>query len=334
MMFRNVALATMLAAMVGTPPLGSAVAQDYRWDLANEYAASSLPGEGDQLFVQITEEKSNGQIKITPHFGGSIGFGSEEHFQMVQLGAIQLANTPIHFHGGVDPLLEIGSLPFVASTPERARILYEVTKPYYDEVLREHNQVRLAVTPWPPSGLWATKPITTVDDLKGWKLRVYDVNGQLTLKEAGANPVRLGWADIVPALSTGAISGILTSAEGGVNSEFWQYLDYFTEINYATPLSMIHMNLDVWNSLSEDLQQILREAGEAVTERSFAALEERRQQNYQTMRENGMTVITDPDPELLKHLEQSARPALERWLERIGPEGSRILAKFRERLPS
>lgn len=326
---RTCLLAAVAATAFALPTQG--MAQEFKWDLADEYAPSSLPGEMDTLFAKIVEEKSGGKIKITPQFGGAIGFNSQQHLEMVRSGAVPLASTPIHFNGGVDPILEVGALPFLVKSTAQARLMHEIAFPYYEKALREQNQVPIAATPWDPSGFWAKKPIDNVDALKGLKIRVYDVNGQLTMKDAGANPVTMGWGEIVMALATNGISGVLTSAEGGVNAEFWQYLDNFTEVNYATPVNMIHMNLDSWNALSPDLQKIVKEAGAEVTEKAFSVLDERRQANYVKMRDNKMTVTTTVDPELTALLEASSKTATDRWLKRMGPDGENILKEFRER---
>lgn len=327
--FKNCLLAAVASIAVTLPVQGSA--QEFKWDLADEYAPTSLPGEMDALFAKIVEQRSGGKIKITPQFGGAIGFNSQQHLEMVRSGAVPLASTPIHFNGGVDPTLEVGALPFLVKSTKQARLMYEIAFPYYEKALRKQNQIPIAATPWDPSGFWAKKPIDSPEALKGLKIRVYDVNGQLTMKDAGANPVTMGWGEIVMALATNGISGVLTSAEGGVNAKFWQYLDNFTEVNYATPLNMIHMNLDTWNALSPELQQIIREAGAEVTEKAFSVLDERRQANYETMRKNNMTVTTTVNPALTTLLQNAAKTATDRWLKRMGPDGEKILAEFRKR---
>ena len=321
-----------LSAVLLFSVMGPVAAQEYRWDLPNEYAATSMPGEADALFAKIIKERSGGRIVVTVHPGGALGFKSEGHFDMVADGAIPLANTPPHHVAGYEPVLGIGSLPFLAKTPEEAKTLYEVSKPYYDKALRKHNQVLIAAVPWPPSGFWANRPITKVADIKGWKLRVYDVNGQLTLKEAGAAPIQLSWADIIPALSAGSISGVLTSAEGGVTSNFWDHQSHFNEINYAVPLSMIHMNLDVWNSLPPDLQEAVTETGEIVTADSFAKLATRRANNYKKMRAKGMTVVTEVEPELIALLQKGGEVPMNRWLGKMGADGQALLDEFFKRI--
>ncbi|MSP67260.1 MAG: hypothetical protein EXQ96_03995 [Alphaproteobacteria bacterium] len=71
--------------------VGDASAQ-IKWDLPNEYAATSIFGEGDIFFANLLKEKSKGQILVTNHFGGSLGYKSKDHFDAVADGAVPLAD--------------------------------------------------------------------------------------------------------------------------------------------------------------------------------------------------------------------------------------------------
>ena len=76
--FGKLALAAALA--LGT---GVAGAAEYNWDLANEYQASSIFGEGDAVFAEKLAELSGGRIKVTLHMGGALGYKSVDHFDAV-----------------------------------------------------------------------------------------------------------------------------------------------------------------------------------------------------------------------------------------------------------
>ena len=80
-------------------------------------------------------------------------------------------------------------------------------------------------------------------------------NGTLTLREAGAAPVKLSWTDMVPQLSTGGIEAVLTSANAGASGKFWEHLDNYSSIQYAIPLNMVHMNKDEFDNLPSKDQQ-------------------------------------------------------------------------------
>jgi TRAP-type C4-dicarboxylate transport system substrate-binding protein len=308
----------------------STVAAAETWDLANEYNATSIHAEGDVFFADQLKEKSGGEIEIVHHFGGALGYKSLDQFDAVGDGAIPIADTYVGPLGGIDPMFLLPSLPFLAKTADEARLLYEVAKPYYDEIFAASNQKLLYSSPWPPSGIWAKKPVASMADLANLKIRTYDANGTIALKAAGAAPIQLSWADVVPQLSTGGIDAVLTSAESGANAKFWEHLSHFTEINYAMPLNMLHINLDVFNGLSPELQQAVLEAAEATSARNWQAVLGRVEANYAEMKQNGLTVVTEVPEDYLAALNEASREALDDWLAKTGDKGQAIIEEYEQ----
>jgi TRAP-type C4-dicarboxylate transport system substrate-binding protein len=312
--------------------VGPAWGKTYKFDMANEYAPTSIHGENDTFFIQTLEKLSGGRIKITHHPGASLGYKSKDQFDAVTDGAIPIADTYVGPLRGIHPIFLLSSLPFMAKTIDDAKVLWTVSVPYYEEVLKESNQILLYASPWPPSGLWAKKPARSLADIKNLKMRTYDPNGTITFKNAGAAPIQLSWSDVVPQLGTGGIDAVLTSAEGGVSSKFWDLLSHFTEINYSSPLNMIHMNADAFNGLPKDLQKAVRDAAALANDHAWEAAYGRVQQNYKDMKANGMTIVTDAPAGFLEQLAKAGQPAVDGWLKKMGKEGEKILQEYRKQL--
>lgn len=320
---------TVLAAASLVMSSYAAQAAEINWDMANEYNDTSIHAEGDKVFSAKLSELTGGAIEITHHFGGSIGFKSKDQLDAVGDGALPIANTYVGPLGGIDPMFLLPSLPFMAKTPVEARKLLEAARGEYEAVFAANNQKLLWASPWPPSGIWAKKPVDSLDALSNLKIRTYDANGTITLQEAGAAPIQLSWADVVPQLSTGGIDAVLTSAEGGTNAKFWEQLSHFTEVNYAMPLNMVHINLDTWNGLTADQQAAVLEAAKAAEDYVWAAVEKRVAGNYAEMKANGLTVVTGVDSGYLDALNNAGQKATAEWLEKTGAKGQAILDKFK-----
>ncbi|MDX2423698.1 MAG: TRAP transporter substrate-binding protein [Amphritea sp.] len=320
-----------LAGALLTMGISSANA-DVKWDMSNEYSNTSIHGEGDSYFVKRLSEKTDGKFAITVHFGGALGFKSKDHLDAVGDGAVQIADTLAAPLGGIDPIFQLTALPFLAKTPEEAKILYEVAKPYYDEVFEKNNQKLLYASPWTPSGIWANKPVASIAELANLKIRTYDANGTVALRAAGAAPIQLSWGDVVPQLSTGGIAAVLTSADAGASGKFWEHLSYFTEVNYAVPLNMVHVNLDAYNALSPEMRQQLLDAAKDASEHNWNALVERRANNYKKLEANGVNIVTDAPAAYLEALSKAGQTAIDQWLEKAGPKGAKIIADYRQRL--
>jgi len=311
--------------------VGTAWAKVYKFDMANEYAPTSIHGQNDLFFIKTLEALSSGKIKITHHPGASLGYKSKDQFDAVSDGAIPIANTYMGPLRGVHPIFLLSSLPFMAKTIDEAKMLWDVSKPYYQKVLKDNGQVLLYASPWPPSGIWARKVIKSKTDLTNLKMRTYDPNGTITFKNIGAAPIQLSWSDVVPQLGTGGIDGVLTSADGGVSAKFWDLLSHFNEINYSSPLNMIHMNAAAFNNLPKELQEAVIKAAIIASDHAWDTVKDRVTQNYKTMKAHGMTVITDVSIELLDELAKAGQPAVAGWLKKMGPDGQKILDAYRKK---
>lgn len=317
------------AGLIMSASVASLSAQDVKWDMANEYSDTSIHGQAQTVFTNVAKEASGGSIVITNHFGGSIGYKSKEHFDAVGDGALPIANTSMGQVAGIEPLFLLSSMPFLVGSADDAKLLWEVARPSYEKVFERNNQVLLYASPWPPAGVWAKKPITSGDELKGVKIRAWDASGTSTLINAGAAAIQMSWADVVPQLAAGGIDGVLTSAEGGTNSKFWEHLSHFSAINYSMSLNMTHVNKDSWDALSDDQRAALQKAAQAASDAAWGALATRVAENYKDMEANGITVIRDVPTEFLGTLSKAGEQVYADWLKKVGADGQKILDDYR-----
>ncbi|WP_225792192.1 TRAP transporter substrate-binding protein [Oligella urethralis] len=324
--YKNFTTAILLMASCA---LSTVQAKQYKWDMPNEYPGTSIQGIGDKRFGEILAEKSAGKIEVIHHFGGALGYKSKDQLDAVEMGAVVIANTFIPPLGGVNPIFLLSSLPFLSDTPEEARTLYEVAKPLYKEVLEDHNQILLYASPWPSSGLWGKDAYTTKADVNNLKMRSYDANGTRTFKNIGAAPIQLSWADIVPQLSTGGISAVLTSIESGLNASFNDYTKYFTEINYDSTINIITMNRDVFDGLPKDLQEAVLSAAKETEDFVWENIHKAIANNYEKARERGVTIVTEVDEALQAELRAAAEPVISEWVKRMGSKGKEFLDQYR-----
>jgi len=306
---------------------GPAVAET--WNLANAYGASSIHGEGNVVFAEAVAEKTGGALTIALHHGGALGYKSADHFDAVADGLVELADTPASFMGGNEPLFLLSSLPFVVSTVDDARQLYEIAKQSYQEIFTDNGMVLLYASPWPSSGIWSKEPVGSAVDIAEVKIRSYDTNSTHALAALGAAPIQLAWADVVPQLATGGISAVLTSAEGGVGQNFVEHTPFFTEINDTLPLNFVHVNKVVFEGLSDEMQQAVLEAAQIAEDRNWEEVVGRTARKYDLLKDAGGTVVTDISEEFVAELLSAGDVVLGEWLKRTGDQGKQLVEEFR-----
>jgi TRAP-type mannitol/chloroaromatic compound transport system substrate-binding protein len=108
--------------------------------------------------------------------------------------------------------------------------------------------------------LWSKKPVRTIDDLEGLKIRTAGILGDV-LERAGAAPVFFPAAELMPALEQGVVEAThWGGTAAGWEMHFQDVCDYIIMPRLCAVTNCeIIMNMDVWNSLPADLQKILQD---------------------------------------------------------------------------
>jgi len=319
----HLSAAILGAAMLTQPALAES------WDMSNEFPPTSLHGQVADFFANAIEENTGGEIEITVHHGGALGYKTIDHFDAVGDGAVQLATSPLSAWLGIDPIFQLSALPFVAPTTQDARRLYDLAKPEYAKVLENNDQILLFATPWPPSGFWGKKTFDSAASLEGVKIRTFDVTATELLKGIGAFPIKLAWSDVPAQLSTNAIDAVLTSANGGVGVQLWELQSHFTQVNYSSGLQAIHMSRDVWDGLSEEQKAQVQEAVKAAETYGWDLAAQSIAKDFAAMREHDMLVTESVPTAFTAFLNDAASPIVNNWVEKIGERGAAIMSAYR-----
>jgi TRAP-type C4-dicarboxylate transport system substrate-binding protein len=174
--------------------------------------------------------------------------------------------------------------------------------PEFKAELQKFNQMPLLATAGLPGAFLSTKPITKVDDLKGRKWRASSRWVLAFLKNAGATPVSVPWADVYMALQTGTIDGVLTNYDGAAMTKLDEpgsNVLVAKELWWATPF--LHLvNLDFWKGLPKDVQDGILKASANASEQFGKSFDESFDQILATMKKAGRKVNIMPADELAK----------------------------------
>jgi TRAP-type C4-dicarboxylate transport system substrate-binding protein len=234
---------------------------------------------------------------------------------------------------GEDAIFALPSLPFLVTSIADARRLADLARPFLTAALQNRGQRLLYLTPWPPSGIWSKVPLQAPSDLSGLSIRTYDKVSSEVFASVGAKAASISFADTMPKLVEGSINAVLSSGDGGAGRGLWKFLPYFSEITYSLPLSVASVNQTVYDALSPDLREAVDAAGRQTEMELWLALSGRLQENYQRMRENGVTIDSSPAAAVVAALQSGAAAAQRAWCARSGPICLQILDTFKAGKP-
>ena len=137
----------------------------------------------------------------------------------------------------------------------------------------------------------------------------------------------------MPKLVDGSINAVLSSGDGGAGRKLWEYLPHFSEITYSLPLSIASVNQAAYDGLSPDTRAAVDAASRQTENELWLALSTRLEENYQRMRQNGVTIDANPDLLMVEALQTGAATAQRAWCTGMGPICAEILDAFKAGKP-
>lgn len=303
------------------------------WDMPTEYPQSSISGLGVTTFAKRLAESSAGKLQVKPSFDASAGIKSAGMLAAISEGRVQAGDAFAGALEGEDTIFALPSLPFLVTSIADARRLSDLARPYLAAALQKKGLRMLYLTPWPPSGIWSKAALKTASDLAGLSIRTYDKTSSEVFASLGAKATPISFADTMAKLADGSINAVLSSGDGGSGRKLWEYLPYFTEITYSLPLSVASINQALYDRLDPDLRQAVDAAGRQTEVELWLALSTRLQENYQRMRENGVTIDSNPAPAIIQAFRKGAAAAQDAWCTRSGFVCTQILYAFKAGKP-
>ncbi len=321
---KNILTVTVIMMMAAAPAWAGKV---MKLDLNAIYGSTSFHTVGAMDFAALAKKYSDGDVDITVHPGGSLGFKGPELLKSVKDAQLPMSDILMGVVSGSEHVFGLSSLPRLAGSFEQAKALYGDSKPLYEKAAAKWNQKFLYAAPWPPSGLVTKKGVASTADIKGLKTRTYDKNGANFLRELGGAPLSLPWGEVYSSLRTGMIDSVLTSAESTKNGKFWEVLDHFTNINYAFPLNMVTVNMDYWKSMTKAQQDAILKAADETEANQWARSEAKTVEALNIIKENGFT-IADPDSALSAEMDKAAALIVKEFAAKADAPTQALLKKY------
>ncbi len=298
------------------------------WRMATAYPETNFHTLNIQQFVQDINAATDGQLAITVHSNGSLIRPSEIK-NSVRSRQVETGEFLISALANENPLFAVDAVPFMAVSHEDSEKLYQITKPYLEEVLGRQNMKLLYSVAWPPQGMYTDRAINTIEDLKGLRMRAYSPQTERLAQLSGAIPTQIEAADLAQAFTTGRVNAMITSASTGVNSTAWDYLSHYYDVAAFLPKNVVVVNQRSFDALDEATQNAILEAAAQAEQRGWELSREDRIKQTQALADNGIAVSTGSEELRAALLEIGAQMAQE-WSQEAGQQGVEILEAFNQ----
>ena len=266
-------------------------------------------GEELNWWAEEVAKRTNGAVTIKVYWGGSLS-NPMEMPEAIRMGTIDIAHLAwAAIHPQLIPLASITDSK-VAGFRDKPLAQWMAMEalfkefPEFDAELAANNMMRLNYRGCGCVHLLSRKPLENLDDLKGLKIGTMGETNFALVKAVGAVPVYLSVEEILDGLQKGVIDANMEAATHSIRFKRFEAASYFVNFHPAVlggdPGFGNMMNLDLWNSLSPDVQQVFMELREEYPMK-FAEFDIIDTEGaYQDLKDNGIQVTEFPAAEIEK----------------------------------
>ena len=300
------ASAVLAAMMLSTG--ASAADAEVTLQIGFENSISEPIGQALEKWQQLVDEKGDGSLKLELYPDSQLG-SKNELIDGMTLGEtyITLADGAFYADYGV-PDFGIVFGPFLFDNWDQCWTLIE--SDWYKDMCTqlEDKGLKIVTSNWKygERHTLTTKPVNTVDDLAGMKIRVPGNQIQsIGFDVLGATSTGMDLGDVYQALQTGTIDGAenpLATLYGRKLHEVAKYLILDGHVlNFTTWV----MSADLFNSLTPEQQELLVSTGEEAGLYNNDLVDESNDEYLQKMKDEGVTVV-EPTEEVLDGFREKA----------------------------
>jgi TRAP-type C4-dicarboxylate transport system substrate-binding protein len=278
-------------------------------------------------WLRQVEEATGGKVKIQSFHGQTLAKG-KDMWNAVKSGITDIGWC---FHGywpGMTPLADVISLPGLPfdSAEKGSAVLWQVYEKF-PEIQKEFEdvQVLLLYTSEPYSLITREKPVKTLEDLRGMKIRMTGGPPTDMMKALGGVPMLIPMPDNYISLQKGVIDGLGAPWEAINVWRFHEVTEYFTQVPFPAVYFSIAMNKAKWNRLSQDVQEAIMEVGGFEGSKFWGRnfFDAMKAQTLEKLKEVGKAeqVYTLSDEERQRWIDIGGKPVWTKWVETMEGKG-------------
>src|SRR5262245_2765871 len=255
-------VSALVVAGVVMMAAGDASAQTIRWRASGSFTASHSTTLAMETFRSEVLRLTKNTLQVDLFPGNTLGGGFEQVDQL-RTGQIELAWGGRSFYAKPLPDLGAVNLPFSATSANQAICMIEGDRgKYIEERMAEKG---VLIIGWGQIGARHVtnnkRPIKTVEDLKGLKIRTPSGDAwTLTFKAVGANPTPIDISELYPALQQGVVDGQENPYDNMLVRKFFQVQKFLSNTAHFYDWSGYMVNKAAFEKLTADQQKALKDA--------------------------------------------------------------------------
>ena len=301
----------------------AAVETTYSYNLDNvtehTFSLSTTASSGSALanvthnFADTVAELSGGKMKVDVFEGSALG-SEAQNLEALTAGTLDMAVIAVEFYVNSIPQVGVAILPYIYDDYDQVQKVLEGEAGEYlsQQFMDVANVKNLGYYVMAFRNMYTTKPLNSVEDMAGMKIRVPESALYVeTFKMLGAAPTPLPMGEVYTAIDTGVVEGLENTPDTCLNNSFFEVAPYFNMTNHLNAPTTFSMSAKVFNSLNEDEQNLLLEAGLRASRYGLEATKSQDEGFRQQLKDKGMEFIESDVESMRAKIDYTAYPFMQ-----------------------
>lgn len=325
----SIATALALSAAAGLP----AVAQT-KWDLSSMMGATHPVTLHYKAFADEVRKRTDGKLDIVVRPAGELPFKATEVVKAASEGNIQLGQAYQGFISGSIPLASIASLPFLVRNSDELHKIYPIIEKYTKPEFEKNGVKVLYWFTWPIQNIFGKgKPIKTIEDFAGRKIRTTDAKQSEMMKIFGGNAVTIAPAEVPVAMERGVAEGFFTAAFNVMGAKWYEFVTWawLGNVHIGGPDYLL-MNAAAYDKLDPKLREQLDAVAKEWGPRTSAANLKDEITAMEDLKTKHKVELITPSDDQIAAITAKMTNYWTTWAKQQGPNGEAMLKEVRAAL--
>lgn len=302
---------------------------EYVFRFVHEESADSVQQDYAAEFKKVIEEKSNNEIAIEIYQVGQLGDATTQA-ELLQIGAVDMAIVSPGNIGTMVPESQVLLLHFLFSdNMEENRQILNESKALNELLSESFEEKRMKVLSYWTEGFnqWTSDVrIEQPEDFAGVKFRTMPSPLIVSsYQQYGANPTPMAYEEVYSGLQLSMIDGQTNPYFAIEEMNFYEVQDYMIDSRHSLYTTTTAMNLELYESLPQDIKGYVDETMEIMKEKAFDIQQERNDQALQNILDNSSIEHYELTDEQRQAFRKASMPVREQYVNSSGEAAEEIL---------
>ena len=278
-------------------PQNAPIAISYPLTLQAGYSTAPDDPRGTalEIFQNIVEEQTNGNILVELHPSGELG-SDTELIQKMTTGDVDMTVSSAGNYAAYAPRIGISALPFLFEDFESAWEF--VDSPVIQEVNKDLETYNIHVLSYFDNGFRCVTTsekvgaVKTVEDMNGLNIRTPENQIVMeTMKALSANPQSFPFAELKDALADGTFDAQENPIPIIYNNQLYEVQKYLSVTNHSYDAMPFTIRQDIWDSLKPEYQEVISAAAEIAGNQNRILIKNETIDMVQRLEDAGMEIV-------------------------------------------